>query len=366
MLVDNHKEYSIINSADLFEGLHIDCEVYYKFNNEYVVALRNCTLTKIFLLKLQKLEITYGDLYIENTFYEEIYSRLNKYKNANKVLEFNTKYSEIKLGTNDMLNYAIKNKTIDNEASTKVSISIKDKIVTIDASDILQVINSVREDDQYLLSHSTNVAFLNGLMGKWLKLPVKDIQRLIKIGLLHDIGKTMIPDAIMNKPAKLTPEEFELVKTHPVHSFDMLIKSGETDIDVLLAVRGHHEKTNGTGYPDKLTFERITLFARITTISDIYDAMISKRVYKDLHSPFEVLEEFSTGRFSNLDTHLINIFLSNMPKELLGKSFLLSDGSVGKIMFINANNYAYPIVKVGEKVFTTTADLKCISTCEDI
>jgi len=256
-------------------------------------------------------------------------------------------------------------KVVDKNLTQVLSSSIKDKIMLADAADILQVINGLKNEDDYLYTHSTNVAFLNGLIGKWLKLPESDINKLTKIGLLHDLGKIMIPDEILNKPAKLTPEEFEIIKTHPTHSFNILVQSGETDVDILLGVRSHHEKVNGTGYPDKLPFEKITLFARITTISDIYDAMVSKRPYKKLHSPFEVLTEFAEGRFNDLDTHLINVFLTNMPKELIGKNTLLSDGSIATVVYINPANYSFPIVKVGEKVFTTSPEVRCISIYDE-
>ena len=89
--------------------------------------------------------------------------------------------------------------------------------------------------------------------------------------------------------------------------------------------------------------------------------MISKRVYKDAHSPFEVLDEFSQGRFSNLDLNIVNVFLDNMPIELIGKPVLLSDGSIGKILYINSANFMYPIVETNGEIVLTNEKLKCVA-----
>lgn len=365
MKIHKKDNYYKISTYDLHDGMNLDFEVFYEYNNEYVVALKNSTLTEELLNKLKKLEATYENLYVKKENYDNISSQISAYVQYQRFLEFNSDYSDLTARTSDIIQKSIETKSIDKKTTDTLAFNIKDQVIKFDANEILQVVNNVvRTDDQYLYTHSTNVAFLNGLIGKWLELPEKDIITLTKIGLLHDIGKTRVPDEILNKPSTLTNEEFEIIKKHPLHSFDMLVEAGETDVEVLLAVRGHHEKTNGTGYPDQLKYEKITLFARITTISDIYDAMVSKRCYKKLHSPFEVLEEFATGRFSNLDTHLINLFLTNMPKELIGKSVLMSDGNIGTVMYVNPRNYAFPVVKVADKIFNTTPELRCVSTID--
>ncbi len=107
---------------------------------------------------------------------------------------------------------------------------------------------------------------------------MKRYPSLILTGVLHDIGKTKIPEEILNAPRKLTPEEFEVMKRHPLYSFELL--GDDISEDVRYAVRWHHEKLDGKGYPDGLKAESISYFARITTISDIYDAMLSARSYK--------------------------------------------------------------------------------------
>ena len=91
--------------------------------------------------------------------------------------------------------------------------------------------------------------------------------------------------------------------------------------------------------------------------------MVAKRVYKKANTPFEILDIFSTGRFSNLDTKLVNVFITNMPKELTGKEVALSNGEIGIIHYMNPSDFSHPFVKVGNKIFQTNDDLKCMYIC---
>lgn len=358
------KEYSIVSTFDFIEGMTIPYELYYVYNGKLTPALRSSTLTKLSLIQLQRLEMTFGDIYVKAEEFESLQKIIKHFKNNESYKKFIASYNNIQTQADNIIKKAFKTHSIDKRESELIIANIKNTLFNSDSSQIIQAINNVTSEDEYLYNHSINVGFLNGLMGKWLHLSEEDISKLVKIGFLHDIGKIRIPENILNKPDVLTDDEFEVIKLHPVHSFNMLVETGERDKDILLAVRGHHEKTNGTGYPDKLDFGKISLYARITTISDIYDAMVSKRVYKDNQSPFVVLDEFSKGRFSNLDTSLVNTFLRNMPNELLGKKAILSDGRIGVVTYINPSNYSYPLVRVGEEVIVTSEKLKCLSMCE--
>lgn len=356
--------FEIISAFDLSEGMTIPCKIFYKHDNAYSVALKNSALTKLTLIKLQKLQMTYGNLYVESQDLDTINNIIDVFNKNKELAKFYSSFNTIQSKSQQLIQTCFDTQNLDKPAVDEISFSIKDTVVTVNASQIIQAINNSSDGEKYLYHHSVHVAFLNGLMGKWLKLSDSEISDLVYIGFVHDVGKTKIPSAILDKPGPLTDEEFEVIKTHPIHSFTMLLKAGEKNINTLLSVRGHHEKTNGTGYPDGLTYDKIPFFARITTISDIYDAMVSKRVYKAIHSPFEVLDEFSRGRFSNLDTHLINTFLENMPAELVGKRVMLSDGRIGQVVYVNTQDYMYPLIKVDGEVIATDNNLKCVSIVE--
>lgn len=337
------------------------CDIYYINNNKPCILQSAKKLNKIDILMLEKAELEGHSLFIRN---EDIikFSPLLKhdiFEDPNAV--FNVKFDDIKEHTTALISNCFQTQHVDKVTCEAVSFDIKDTVITFDAANILKSISIANDVDQYLYSHSTNVAFLNGLMGKWLNFDNDQIQKLVKIGLLHDIGKSKIPEKILNKPGPLTEQEYEIVKLHPIYSYQMLLEMGENDPELLFAVKSHHEKMNGTGYPDRLISSEIPSYARITTISDIYDAMVSKRVYKPQNSPFEVLAEFAQGRFSNLDTMLVNKFLSNMPTELIGKDFVMSDGRIGTVMYVNPNNYEFPIIKIDDKIIKTNEEYKCVS-----
>jgi HD-GYP domain-containing protein (c-di-GMP phosphodiesterase class II) len=206
---------------------------------------------------------------------------------------------------------------------------------------------------------------INGLMGKWLKLEQEDINNLVMLGLIHDVGKTKISEEIMNTPGMLPNEDFESVKKHAQLSYDILKNNNNFDKSICQAALHHHERMNGSGYPGALTAEAIPVYARITAVSDVYDAMISKRSYKSAQSPFMVLRQLKEERFWGLDIRFVNVFTEYMPKELLGKSVLMSNGMAGIVKHINDRNIEYPIVEVNGEVITTDRDLYCLSMIID-
>lgn len=359
-MIDVMKSFSKIDSDKFVEGMMVQDDLYCKYKNNYVLVFKRSKLTKELLFKIKQLENTYGNLYMDSGIYDEFLTQSELFTENQKNVEFKTNYSSIKNTTNDLLELVSNTDIVPKEQFTEAADLIAEKVLKIDAATIFQILNSVRSTDEYLYTHSTNVAFLNGLMGKWLGYSDDIVSTLTYGGLLHDIGKLKVPNEILNKPGKLTPEEFEVIKKHPVDSYNMLINSGETNPIILTAARNHHEKLNGSGYPDGLLYDDISTAARITAISDIYDAMVTQRVYKEPHSPFEILEEFAKGSFINLDMDLVKVFIEHMPSELIGKSVLLSNGSIGEVVFIDETNLAHPLVRVGTDVFQTNKDITCV------
>lgn len=352
--------YSRVDTSKFYDGMHLNSEIYYLLDNKYILAFKDDVITSSILEKLRALESIYDGLYIKAGESEQFFDSVAVQADLRKFNELRKKHENIAVDISEMFSKITSQGSLDSHLSNKISSDIITKLCSADTSTAIQIVNSLRDANKYLYTHSENVAFLNGLMGRWLGLPEKKIEKLVKIGFLHDVGKVKIPDNIINKPGPLSSGEFEIMKAHSVFSYEIIKDSGENDPEVLTAIRGHHEKINGTGYPDKLSSTQLSLFTKITTISDIYDAMVAQRVYKAAHSPFEVLDEFSKDRFSNLDTHLINIFLINMTRELSGKSVKLSDGRTGKVVYINSNNYAYPVVSIDGEITETNDALKCL------
>ena len=263
---------------------------------------------------------------------------------VNNALEDSTGYTKTKEETRELLDYIYSNETVQENTAHSVSEELTNKLEEYEPSKILSLINALAPIDEYLYRHSMNVGLLNGLIGKWSNMSADEIFNLVLIGLLHDCGKALIPPPVLNAPRKLTTVEFEVMKMHAIYSYDILSDFPGT---VRIAARSHHEKLNGLGYPYKFIGKEIPLEARITAISDIYDAMVSQRSYKKSQSPFKVLDELSKLKGTELDSDLVDLYVKNMPKELIGKEVVMSNGKIGVVHSINYDDIVYPVISYG-------------------
>ncbi|MBU9711577.1 HD-GYP domain-containing protein [Evansella tamaricis] len=165
--------------------------------------------------------------------------------------------------------------------------------------------------DKYTSYHSKNVAYYSSEIGKGMGLPTKICEILYVGGLLHDVGKIGVPEAILNKPSKLTDEEFEKIKQHPSIGYNMLKHIPDFRKNSILdIVLHHHERFDGKGYPARLKGEEIPLGARITAIADAFDAMTSRRIYRDDKGLEYALNELTNGENTQFDPEITKTFLS--------------------------------------------------------
>lgn len=146
------------------------------------------------------------------------------------------------------------------------------------AIELFDFLYSVRGVNDSVYAHSLNVAMISRMIGRWLHMDSHDLDVLMLAGLLHDIGKLLIPEEILNKPGKLTDEEFQEIKKHPRYGYDIL-KNQNIDSRIKKAALMHHERCDGSGYPSGLTEDTIDSFAQIIAIADVYDAMTAARSY---------------------------------------------------------------------------------------
>ena len=167
---------------------------------------------------------------------------------------------------------------------------------------------TVEAKDTYTRGHSDRVADFSVLIGKKLNLSDSEMKILHLGGLFHDIGKIGVPDVILQKSGKLTDNEYSEIKNHP--SIGAHILSTATIFkDIIPIVKHHHEKYDGTGYPGRLKGDKIPYLARITAIADSFDAMTSKRTYRD-SLPIEfVISEFERNKGTQFDPELTDVFL---------------------------------------------------------
>lgn len=162
--------------------------------------------------------------------------------------------------------------------------------------------------DPYTSGHSERVSHYAGTMAAHAKLPDTEVEQIRFAGILHDIGKIGISDFILNKKGALDAEEYALIQSHPGIGADMIKNIGFLD-QVGVYIRHHHERYDGTGYPDKLQGDQIPLGARIIGVADAFDAMTCDRVYRPGMSPEEAISRLKSGRGTQFDAEMVDCFI---------------------------------------------------------
>ncbi|MUL08968.1 HD domain-containing phosphohydrolase [Aliivibrio fischeri] len=162
-------------------------------------------------------------------------------------------------------------------------------------------------------NHVKRVAKMSSLLGRLYELPISEYELLEVISPMHDVGKIGIPEAILDKPDKLTPEERTIIETHTIMGYKLLMSGdGEIMQSAARIALEHHERWDGKGYPNQLKGEEIHIFARITAIVDVFDALMSKRCYKEAWPLERVIELFKQERGQQFDPNLSQLFLDNI------------------------------------------------------
>lgn len=215
------------------------------------------------------------------------------------------------------------------------------------ATHIMEMLHGIRNYDDLTYVHSMNVSLICNIFGGWLKLPKREIKNLSLAGLLHDIGKLLIPKEILSKPDKLSSREYEIMKSHTIKGYEAL-KDLPIDINIKYAALMHHERQDGSGYPNRFANKQISKYAKIVSIADVYDAMTSNRVYRKAFCPFSVVEEFEREGFMKFDSQYLVIFLERIVESYLHNVVKLSDGREGEVVLINKFALSKPMVRIGD------------------
>jgi putative two-component system response regulator len=171
--------------------------------------------------------------------------------------------------------------------------------------------------DEYTRGHSQRVTDVSVAVARRLGLPAADGERVRVAGLLHDIGKIGLSDTILHKPSTLTPDETAHVRAHPVIA-ERILTPVVADHQIIAAVRHHHERYDGQGYPDGLEGERIPQPARILAAADAYDAMTSSRPYRPAHPRHYALAQLRAGAGGQFDPHVIKAIVQVLERALPG------------------------------------------------
>ena len=309
-------DYHLIDKSFLQEGAKPPFKLY-RIDKEkgtfYPVLFRNNAITPLEWKQWRKV-----DLYIEKKD-EEIYENYAvTHMSPKTTRNFKTFVAKSKMLLQKA--EAIMHEIFDHPENSKNLPEVKAIMsgfikTVLDDEFTMTALNELTTQDYNIHTHSINVSIYALSLGKYLKLSKIELHQLGIAALIHDLGKTKIREDVINKQGRLTSFEMEYMKRHPEFSHDIAKKMGVGNEKILYAIKHHRENIDGSGYPDHLKGAQISLFARILAICDTFDALTSKRSYKDPVSTFETLQMMKKKMNRQLDERLLNNFIMMMHEE---------------------------------------------------
>lgn len=249
-------------------------------------------------------------------------------------------------------------KAVSGVASTIVDHIVHDKLT-------LATVTKLQVHGNYTFAHCVNVSVLAALFGRHLSLDADKLQTLALAGLVHDIGKAVIPSTLLDTARPLTDREFALMKNHVLAGYEALDKVEGIDDGVRRAVLEHHERYDGTGYPYGRKGNDISLPGRILAVIDVYDALTSKKPYKPALLPYTAVSFLYGQREQSFDPAVVERFIQCMGIYPVGSVVRLNNGETGVVYQANPHKPLLPIVSVVLDAEGTKRPLKMVDLGRD-
>lgn len=221
-------------------------------------------------------------------------------------------------------------RTLDLNHARQVVNSCVDSILRNENA--LLLLTKIKNQDEYTAEHCINVSILSAAFGKHLGLLEGEIRNLALCGLLHDVGKTRIPDRVLNKPGALTPDEFSIMREHTIHGRSILMGTSNALASAVDVAFSHHERMDGSGYPRGLESHQIPLFAKLVGLVDTYDAITSNRIYDKGRASMQALDIIHKHRGTQFDTELAEAFIQMIGVYPPGSIVEMHNGEVGIVV----------------------------------
>ncbi|WP_373769919.1 HD-GYP domain-containing protein [Delftia acidovorans] len=250
---------------------------------------------------------------------------------------------------------------INQDKARSVVAEVSDSIIRNPSA--MVSIARLKTSDDYTYMHSVAVCALMIVLARQLDLPPHQVRQAGYAGLLHDIGKMAIATSILNKPGRLTDQEFDEMREHPARGLELLKAGGVDDPVVLDVCLHHHEKVDGTGYPHRLRGEDISLLAKMGAVCDVYDAITSDRPYKRGWDPAEAVHKMAEWSAGHFDKTVFQAFVKSIGIYPVGSLVRLTTGRLGVVVDPGRQSLTCPQVKVfystasGMRMAPETVDL---------
>lgn len=210
---------------------------------------------------------------------------------------------------------------------------------------VLFHLTEVRGRDSYIFNHSVNVCMLSLIMGLYLELKRDQLKNLGLAALLHDIGQSKVPRNILYKPSPLTESECEKIKKHPIFGYDMLRVYNQLPESVSLTALQHHERLDGSGYPNRLRGDDISFYSRIVAVADVFDALLADRPFRKAFFPHQAVDIIVRSP-NQFDPEVLRIFVENVAIYPLGSVVSLNSGEIGVVVDMNRGQQTRPVVRI--------------------
>ncbi len=307
--------------AFLVSGTELAKDVYSEYGN--VLINQGTVVTQPIIKKLETWNIQNVSIWSEVT--EQVIADpalqkfLNTYNQSVDVVEqaFDT------IRQTRMLPLATFRKTADDLAQNLTT-----------AGNVIDQLYNLPPCDDYTFRHSVNVSVIAGLIALWLKYPPESIHAISLAGLLHDVGKSLLPPKLVNRPHKLSTDHYEAYKQHVTLGYELLSKVPGIAESVRLGVTDHHEREDGSGYPQGLSGADIHPYAKIIAIADLYDEALTINRDPGMLSPYCSIEKLQHEVY-RLDPKACLTFISHMTNFLTGDPVMLTNGSKGRVVCTN-------------------------------
>ena len=345
-----------VRTSDLCPGMKTGEDVY-SYNNQMILPkdtiLTDKMITRLEFYSVLAIRISEdGD--IEDTIELDLPTKENvsyseQIKASDEFKEFEKAYiNTAKSFENSLNKIASGSEPIDINSLKK---TVSDLVgPTMTSSGVLNMLHNMRQYDDFTYMHCINVSLLSSILGQWLGLNDHDIEILTVGGMLHDIGKLTIPDNIIKKTGKLSPGEYNIIKTHTVQGYKIL-QGCDVDDNIKDIALMHHERCDGSGYPLGITADKISPYAKIIAIADVYDAMTAARVYRGPLCPFKVISIFESEGYQKYDSKFIITFLEHIAESYMNNRVRLNNGKEGDIVYMNKNALSRPLIKISDNEF---------------
>lgn len=331
---------ALININDLREGMVVAKEIVV---NNNVLVVKGTRITQGIIKKLR-------DVYLENALIvdgEEIVKENRKLDYAKELKEVRKTLRNFAYQLENIFEKIRINGKTDIDDLRNFSQRIIDEL-TSPRIIIKNIIMDGSKED-CVFKHSVNVSLLSLLLGKWLRLSGEEISLLLYSAILHDFGKTKINNKSLCTPGRLSNEEIESIKNHPIIAYNLVKDIPYLSKAVKYGIVMHHERLDGSGYPLGLKDDEIHKFAKIIGIADTFDNIISNREKEKDVNPFKALEIIKGYSLEKLDYNYCSIFIEGIINYYFGENVILNNNKVCKIINIDINNLTQPLLQCGEE-----------------